>query len=1073
MTLATLAPIATSAIYGLGFYQSYRYSRSLAVGWKEQTGLCAFDHIGNLAMLVIMGYSNIEALKGTAFANRIWNWSYSTYVLIPAMYCMVNYLAEGEKREMDYIKLGEAYPASGESDVRTLGERIQERFYCDGIPKAFDEKFPKESEADRRTLEERIETGLQAMQGNSEYYELRSQYQAWGLSDAEFAQKLAADEAGGSGILKAIVRNFPKNGEGDRRTLGERIDAAQADHRMSDLQKTLKSTLDFAFMHVSDFVLIASVIHTVAAIRMGFNKASNLVQLTFYAWAVLEQGLFWTQPEEDRGPLISFQDGDFVRAYDPTVSTLTSYLALPFQFFYKGITGKLTALMSALLRFTPDSWKGELIPDNLKALYQKAREEIEENEQIKNLKVLPEVAPDLGKRVYDDYAIPFDHAHCLKPLFERSEDFFRGDSIDTLEGKLREALEPIQDGRRGTIDALLIDLNTYANEGGEEEKRAVKTIFGILRENCQRDLQGTVEEMMRDSQRLQFDRNSWGYTVRAYAQDLSEARMAPVMRYAQNYEQSIASLLPTPHQRLACTEKMLQVFRLQDHFAEKSLTELEQALQAKLREPNDPYMEQHESAGTHREMLEHLIGTGGNKGYLHQHVIACRDRGEKEEKELYLKNIFGWVLQDWEERRKNLVERHGDFLCRTATGGTLQQLAYETYGDLLNGKSAGRRTSQELRRDLVEMGIQLILQQRRDLVVMSGMQGGAYALLEQQDRIEREIQDDRARRFEEAAEEGGVRARAQAYGLAGLQYGAFQFAKQVVMGIGTSRHTNNFGTVLIGKNLGLSHYAEARRDVEIQMHRRFLDMSLFDTTTDLLNPFTDLMQVSNILYRGADDKNAKMFFEELVDAIVMKEDKRLDFNVVKQYIQERFQPTDQESVTILETLRKNPQVHAQMAGFIRDGYISTEGLREGYWTQGIVATFFTNFARHEEITADNVHQFQYLDEVMACIEYVNRLGIPMATQAIAEPFAGTGVDPFAVAMKHLANESVTADVEALKEPDNTLFDERIVGKAQAEWNLAHADQIGEAYQMRAKAFLYKYMPQILYDMGFMAERTKD
>ncbi len=667
----------------------------------------------------------------------------------------------------------------------------------------------------------------------------------------------------------------------------------------------------------------------------------------------------------------------------------------------------------------------------------------------------------MGKRVYDDYAIPFEHAHCLKPLFERSEDLFRGDSLETLEGKLRKALEPIQDWRRRAIDALLINLNTYAKDGGEEAKRDVKNIFGILRENCQRDLQGTVKEMI-----------AYKGSFRSYAQDLSEVRRGPVMRYQQNYLESIFSLLPTPQQRLACTEKMLQVFRLKDHFADKSLTELEQALQAKLREPNDPYMELHESVGTHREMLEHLIGTGGTKGYLHQHVIACRNRGEKEEKELYLKNIFGWVLQDWEERRKNLVERHGDFLCRTATGGTLQQLAYEIYGDLLNGKVAGRRTSQELRRDLVEMGIQLILQQRRDLVVMSGMQGGAYELLERQDMIERGIQDDRARRFEAAAEEG-VRARAQAYGVAGVQYGAFQFAKQVAMGIGTSRHTNNFGTVLIGKNLGLSHYAEARRDVEIQMHRRFLDMSLFDTTTDLLNPFTDLMQVSNILYRGADDKNAKMFFEELVDAIVMKEDKRLDFNVVKQYIQERFQPTDQESVTILETLRKNPQVHAQMAGFIRDGYISTEGLREGYWTQGTVATFFTNFARHEEITADNVHQFQYLDEVMACIEYVNRLRIPMATQAIAEPFAGTGVDPFAVAMKHLANESVTADVEALKEPDNTLFDERIVGKAQAACNLAHADQIGEAYQMRAKAFLYKYMPQILYDMGFMAERTKD
>ena len=118
--------------------------------------------------------------------------------------------------------------------------------------------------------------------------------------------------------------------------------------------------------------------------------------------------------------------------------------------------------------------------------------------------------------------------------------------------------------------------------------------------------------------------------------------------------------MPSPHPGgFTVTQKMFEVFKVEDQFEDQTLSDLEQALQEKLMasiESSDPYMKEENWQNlTHQEMLEKLIGVSGVKGYLHQHVIASRDHEEKRGKEIFLKNIFGAVLADWEERRTMLV----------------------------------------------------------------------------------------------------------------------------------------------------------------------------------------------------------------------------------------------------------------------------------------------------------------------------------------------------------------------------------------------------------------------------------
>jgi hypothetical protein len=915
MTLTALSAFGKPIIYGLGFYQSFRYSRSLAVGWKEQRGLCTIDHIGNLAMMVIMGYANMEALRGTKFANRVWRLSYSTYALVPLLHYVTKHMEAKAHRTFEFEELSREYRSDGIGDERSLGQRIQDYWFVDGVPRGYAEKFAKAHRQDTRTYEKRIKDHLASIQNTKEIFDLYEKYHC--CDEEELASLIAKDESGGSGRLAALVRKFRKEGNEDLRPLGERIDTALQDHEMSNCEKTVKDVCDFCYVHITDFVLLASVVHTVAALYIGFNRASNLTMLAFYGWAVAEQGMFWTKPEEDKGPLMSFMNGDIVRGYDRYVTTVTSYLGLPFQFFYKGIIGKLTALVSVLIRFTPQSWKSALIPDAVKKAYAEIMQELREHEG--DIQVAP--TPPIGEktRITGKYVIPFKDLHLLDGAGDENPNLFPNQTLDQVKQNLVATLHlQEQDQELQVLNAM----ETFSEiSKGDHISVRVKNIFGMLAERgaqSRRDILDKYETYC-----------NWGlisdWNIKEFERGLMAQRMYPVLGYQAQLRAYRALLMPASSYRqggsFTVTQKMFEVFKLEDQFKDLSLTDLENALQEKLAqsiELNDPYMqEQNWQECTHQKMLEELIGTGGQKGYLHLHVVASRDPDEKQEKEIFLKNIFGAILASWEERRRLLVDRHGDFLCRTATGSTMQQLAYEVYPDVISKDKSGAINPCQNR---VDTGIRLILQHRRNRLFSSGTQGGAYMLLKHQDEIEREMAEDREKRFEQVRNGGadgngeGYLGNARAYGIAGLQYGAYEFAKQAAAGIGTSRHVNNLVAVVLAKNLGLSFYEEARRDIEIQMQHYFLDISLIDELAEYLTPITDIVNRQNFLIGGlgeVDDKENTVI-DELIEAIIRRADPRLRFEDIREYIYSRFEdamadaaaveiPSDHLDVECIET----------------------------------------------------------------------------------------------------------------------------------------------------------------------------
>lgn len=892
MIFGTLAPICKSTIYGLGFYQSFRYSRSLAVGWKEQRGLCTIDHIENLAMMVITGYANIQAIKGTAFANRVWYMSYSTYALMPAMYFLMNRLEDSESLEKSYEDLCNQYPEQ-KGDIHTLGQRVQEKEFIEGISKKVHEKYPKQGEKDTRPLEKRVLAYIESLTSGwnwgPEYSELR---QAYGYPDSKekLAELIVQDESGGNGRLRALIRQFPKTDEKDTRNLGERLDAALVNHERSDLEKKCKELLDFTFMHIPDFVLLVSVIHTVAALRIGFNRAGNAVQLAFYGWAVAEQGLFWKTPEEDRGILMGAWDGELVRAYDPTVSKISSYTGLPFNFFYKGIFGKVRALFTALIRFSPESWKEALVPEPMKEVYREVIEEIEKAELVQ----VAEQTKNDPQWIGGEYDIPFDKLHFADGMRERKPNLFQSKTVEQL--KLEVLHKVGNHAQKPKFQEMLNDLEKFVDDR-KEEKIQLKNILGTcvqLWDEADMDLATMLPRLF--DQRFHYGIHD--YNFEEFATTVTKIRLGMTQEYLETSLKHLMAFMPIPdEQRFVPTEKLFERFTLEDCFKEKTLKKLGLEAQEKLVSVQSGY-----DAET-VEKLQKLLGIDGKYGYLHNHVIACRELTEYAEKEMYLKNILGAILADWEGRHSYLVDREGDFLCRTATGSTLKQVAYELYPEIQKEGSnekvedKGKRDAR-MTKNRVLSGIQLVLQQNRDLIFESAFQGGAYQLLKHQDEIEKRMAEERKRNFENLGnkEEGGYWGQVKAYGLTGVQYAGFEFAKQIAMGIGTSRHTNNLMTCSLGKNLGLSHYPEARRDVEIQMQRRYIDMSVLDEVATHVNRISDVFYRMKILF-GTKDYSAgsqkdpskkEMYMMELIHAIVHRGDNRIRFEDVRSYLISRY-----------------------------------------------------------------------------------------------------------------------------------------------------------------------------------------
>lgn len=472
-------------------------------------------------MLVITGYANMEALRGTTFANRVWRLSYATYAAVPLLHCMTKRMEAKVHREFDFQQLSEEYRSDGPGDERPLGQRIQDYWFVDGIPRGYADKFAKAHAQDERTYEERIVAHLDTIQHTEEIYDLYEKFHCY--DKEKLAQLIAEDESGGSGRLAALVRKFRKEGEEDLRPLRERIDNALQNHEMSGCEKKIKEVLDFSYVHITDFVLIASVAHTVAALYIGFNRAANFTALAFYGWAVAEQGMFWTKPEEDNGPLMSLMNGKLVRGYDPYVTKLTSYLGLPFQFFYKGILGKLTALVSVLVRFAPQSWKSALIPNAIKDLYAEIRKEIDE--EVESIQIAPTPPTGEKDRVTGDYEIPFAALHLLDGAGKENPDLFPNLNLAQLKENLERTLH-LQGGDREL--QVLNAMEAFAEISRNNQALIrVKNIIGMLDERgslCRRDILGKhqtycVWESLSD------------WEIEGFERELMRQREVPVAEY--------------------------------------------------------------------------------------------------------------------------------------------------------------------------------------------------------------------------------------------------------------------------------------------------------------------------------------------------------------------------------------------------------------------------------------------------------------------------------------------------------------------------------------------------------------
>lgn len=497
------------------------------------------------------------------------------------------------------------------------------------------------------------------------------------------------------------------------------------------------------------------------------------------------------------------------------------------------------------------------------------------------------------QRITGTYAIPFDQLPLLDGAGKKNPDLFPNQTLAVLKANLVRKLN-----LQGDEQQVLNAMETYAEMGREPQIQVqVKNIFGMLNEN---GFASRVKILGKyQSYCLYQELSEW--EISEFEKVLVEERtitVAPYIMESRDYQGQFIN--PTsPHLRFGVTQKMFEVFKLEDQFQDQTLTELEQALQAKLAESiaaQELYMEEKNWQNlSNQYMLEKLIGVDGAKGYLHQHVVASRELKEREEKEIFLKNIFGAVLANWEERRTLLVEHHGDFLCRTATGTTLQQLAYEVYPEVISGNEHDVNAG----RNKIDTGICLILQQRRDRMFSSITQSLAYLAVQNQDMMEESVAKERERLLEEAHNggadgNGGFLGMARGYGLAGLQFGGFELGKQFVAGIGTSRHVNNFVGVVLAKNLGLSFYEEARRDVEIQLQRRFLDISVLDEMIKLINPLSD--DFSRKMYLDGEtmdpDGEPQSAMDELIEAIILRADHRLRFEDIRNYVYERFSDDD-------------------------------------------------------------------------------------------------------------------------------------------------------------------------------------
>lgn len=342
------------------------------------------------------------------------------------------------------------------------------------------------------------------------------------------------------------------------------------------------------------------------------------------------------------------------------------------------------------------------------------------------------------------------------------------------------------------------------------------------------------------------------------------------------------------------TEKHFELFKMEDQFPNQTLQELEEALQQKLERDSDPDLESIGREGvtrlTKREMLQELLGREGTPGYLRQHVITARTIEEKEEKEIQVKNVFGAIGQDWAKRKSHLVTNYDNFLCRTATGSTITELSLEFYGDINKAST-------------LEKKIALIMQQRRDRNFFEVAQG----LIMKMQREERETRE--GWEAEEAAlyEQGDMAA----YLLSYLKHAGYGLVKDLMYSVSTARHQININTIIYARDLNLSYYAEARRDVKMQLAKQLQDIALLDQFANLYSPVTGVFLRS--VYANGKKEMDDTWLDELIEAIASYQDTRIEFDDVSDYLRKKTNRPEDFDEELIEVYTHTPTFDSRNA----------------------------------------------------------------------------------------------------------------------------------------------------------------
>lgn len=286
-----------------------------------------------------------------------------------------------------------------------------------------------------------------------------------------------------------FAKKYPRHGEEDASSLAQRIDEAHAQSKRSSLEKTFHNAVNFTCMHIPDLLLIISTVQAVAAIYFGFNQVDNLIYILFCALAVLEQGVFWMKPEENSGPLFNIKDGAIVRAYKPIMNRIDSATSIFFDFIYGRIIGKIIAtlclitcrysvgIISRIINryfadFSTRNYSGVLpTPENI------------EDREVENLQLAP------TKKLFESFQIEDQFPEkTLENMKDSIQELLRNDTTQFMD-EVKNAEKPInnreklefflgEDGKFYTYKT-----NTNSDEETKYKEIEMKNILGRLLED--------------------------------------------------------------------------------------------------------------------------------------------------------------------------------------------------------------------------------------------------------------------------------------------------------------------------------------------------------------------------------------------------------------------------------------------------------------------------------------------------------------------------------------------------------------------------------------------------------------